>query len=285
MTTSLEDTSKPWSKIAEKWATYFKPPSRPSAQEVATYNQWLKEKTQLGAKALVLGATPELLDVLAENNIATDLIDINEEMVQAMQALTKQPTVKRGVTIGNWLTLPYADGSYDFVLGDAVVPNVPYQDQPQFMREVQRVLKPGGYFLNRAFNVPDRKPYTSIDEILLHFRDKPVNETTAIELVFELQILTWDATDHLGSMPKVRDEVVKLRRGDNFHRENDHENQLLSILWEYWVKVISDKVWIYDTRTSEEKRLYRPNFTIVDSFEASDHPYGACTPLYLLQNS
>ncbi len=284
MPTSLKDTSKPWSKIAEKWLTYFKPPSRPSIQEVKTYHKWLKSYAPKSKKALVLGATPELLDILSEEHIESDLIDINKEMVQAMTAITKDPAAKRGVTIGNWLEMPFKDNTYDLVLGDAVVPNVPYESRHQFIREIKRILKPDGLFLNRAFNAPAKKPYDSINEILLNFREKDTNETTALELVFEIQILTWDAKDHLGSMPKVRAAVEKLRIGNSFTRGNTKENELLNILWEYWLKDISDKVWVYDLRANEEASLYLPNFKIIETFEAKDHPYGQYTPLYLLEN-
>lgn len=279
MTTSLDGTSRAWSKIAEKWITYFKPPSRPSNSEVQAYRQMIESYAGENAQALVLGATPELLDLLADANIQTDLIDISQEMVSAMLEIAKP--FDRGVNIGNWLEMPFEDNSYDLILGDAVIQNVPYESRADMIKEILRVLKPGGKYLNRSFCVPENKQHNSIDEILFAFRDKPVDETTAIELIFEIQILNYDTSDHLAAVSDIRDVVMKLRTNDGFNRENDNENQILNILWEYWLKDISDKVWVYDTRANEEAFLYQ-GFSIEEVFEANDHPYGDLTPLYCL---
>lgn len=283
MFSAIDGTSKSWSKIAEKWVTYFKPPSRPSKEETEIYARLIKQNCSESQRALILGATPEILNVLSEANLQTDLIDINQEMVDAMLEIASQSEHERVITIGNWLDMPYEDNSFDVVLGDAVIQNVPYADRHNMIEQIWRVLRPGGIYLNRSFCVPEEKPYGSIDEILEAFREKSVDETTAIELVYEIQVLNYDHENHLAAMSDVRDVVAKLRVDEKFDRENEKENQLLNILWDYWLSEISDKVWVYDTRSNEEQGLYQPYFEIVESFEAKDHPYGRVTPLYLLK--
>lgn len=281
MSASINDTSKAWSKIAEKWITYFKPPSRPSNDEVQQYKKWIE--AQNPKNALVLGATPELLDVLSELNISTDIIDINEEMVSAMMEIAEPSKVSRNITISNWLDMPYENNSFDVILGDAVIQNVPFESREAMIEQIHRVLSPNGAYINRSFCVPETKAHNNIDEILDAFKDKEINETTAIELVYEIQVLNYDSNAHLAAMSDVRKTVEPLRKGDKFHRASEKENQLLNILWNYWLNEISDKVWVYDKRSNEEATLYKSFFDIAGVFEANDHPYGDVTPLYFLK--
>ncbi|MCK5176926.1 MAG: hypothetical protein KAQ92_04325, partial [Candidatus Aenigmarchaeota archaeon] len=61
------------------WNNYFTPPSRISKEEIQNYRNWLKKANEKkeSKKALVLGATPEIRDILKENNYEITIIDIN----------------------------------------------------------------------------------------------------------------------------------------------------------------------------------------------------------------
>jgi len=58
---------------------------------------------------------------------------------------------------------------FEVIIGDAVLPNIPYEERSHLLSEVKRLLKPNGIFLTRAFNVPDKKPYATMEEIFEHF--------------------------------------------------------------------------------------------------------------------
>lgn len=275
---SLNETSYAWKQIAQSWVDYFDSPSRPSAGEVSQYNKWLKEisKGKKGLKGLVLGATPELRDALSENNFKTHIIDINLEMILAMSELLKTKNPDEVIIRSNWLNNPLQSGYFDVILGDAVLPNLPWDKREQFYKEIKRLLKKGGYFINRAFFVPEKKTYQNIEEILEAFAKKKASKRTAIELVFEIQILTYDDKDHLGSMEKVIQVVEKI------HGKNGELNKTLDIIRNYWLK-LGKKVWIYPFEREEEAE-YKGYFETEGKFSATDHPYGQITPMYLLKS-
>lgn len=94
VTGGLEQTSHPWSRIAQDWERYFTVPSRPSAEEVAQYRRWVG-RSDIPRRALVLGATPELRDVLFECGLEVHVIDMSLEMVLAMTELLATTTRTR----------------------------------------------------------------------------------------------------------------------------------------------------------------------------------------------
>ncbi len=282
---TLDSTSYAWSKIANSWETYFTPPSRPSKEEVKKYKDWLRDifKSKKVLNGLVLGATPELRDILNELNFKTYAIDINMEMILALEGLVKHKNPDEVLIKSNWLGNPLADKYFDVILGDAVLPNIPWESRERFYKEIIRMLKPHGYFINRAFFVPEQKQYKIIDELLAVFAEKKSSNKTALELVFEIQLLTHSTNDRLGSMEKVKEVVEKLHTPKGFVFGNKELNKTLDIVWNYWLGGnVSKKVWIYPSQKEEEEE-YKKYFNIEKTFSASDHPYGKITPMYLLK--
>ncbi|MCL5783976.1 MAG: class I SAM-dependent methyltransferase [Patescibacteria group bacterium] len=282
---SLNETSYVWKQIAQSWGTYFDSPSRPSKMEVDQYKKWLKNISEgkTGLKGLVLGATPELRDALVESNFNSCIIDINWEMILAMTELLKTKNPNEVIIKANWLNNPLQNGYFDVVLGDAVLPNLPWEKRDEFYCEIKRLLKTGGYFMNRAFFVPEKKPFANIDELLKAFAQKPASNKTALELVFEIQILTHSETDHLGSMEKVVAVVEKLRGNNGFNFDSEELNKTLDIVWDYWLKTARQKIWIYPFEREEEAE-YKKYFETEAKFCSTDHPYGKITPMYLLKS-
>jgi len=281
---TLDDTSYAWKKIADNWENYFFAPSRPSSDETETYLAWLRQIAdgKKGLKALVLGATPELRDALNQLHYQTHLIDINIEMILALNHLVEHQNPDEVLIKANWLDNPLQSNYFDVILGDAVFPNIPWDKRVVFYKQIKRLLKPGGIFLNRAFYAPAKKRYKTIDDIFAVFAKKKASNQTAIELVFEIQLLTHDPQDRLGSMEKVKSVVKKLRGNDGFTFKSRELNKTLDILWSYWLGGISNKVWIYPFEREEENE-YKKYFLIQNKFSAKDHPYGTITPMYFLK--
>ena len=106
------------------WNVYFTPPSRISREEAEKYNGWLKQKKDNcnAETALVLGATPEIRDILTKFNFKTTIVDINQEMIEAMNSLlkTKNPDEYH-------ITLEITDNGYGIASED-----IPHVFEPFF---------------------------------------------------------------------------------------------------------------------------------------------------------
>ncbi len=281
MAERIEDTSLVWKQIAGMWSTYFTPPSRISTEEAGKYRAWI---TQLKPKtALVLGATPELRDILNELNCETTIIDINLEMILAMSSLLKANNPGEVLVRANWLSNPLRSGYFDVVVGDAVLPNVPWKDRATLLSEVKRMLRPTGVFITRAFYAPREKPFNELSELFDHFSKKEPSYRSALELALELQLLAYDPKDHIGSFAKARDLLFRFRVGNRFNFKSESLNQILEMVWGFWCTRFVNKVFVYAYR-DEEEADYTRYFDIADTFTAKDNAYSTLTPMYLLRS-
>ena len=273
-----------WKEIANDWNTYFTPPSRISPQEIQKYREWLKKinENREPLKGLVLGVTPELRDALTEFGYCTYSIDINLEMILAMNDLLKNKNPNETLIKANWLDNPLANGYFDVIVGDAVLPNIPWDKRLHFLSEVKRLLKPDGCFITRAFYVPDKKSFANVEEILEHFSKKEPTMQSALEMVLELHILTYDPKDHLGSFAKAKKALEEYheRKGSKF--ENRNLQKIHDVVWDFWCKKFVNKVFLYAHR-GEEEAEYKKYFKIVETSEANDHSYSKITPMYILK--
>jgi ubiquinone/menaquinone biosynthesis C-methylase UbiE len=287
MKEDLTTTSLPWKQIAYMWKTYFTVPSRISPQEVKQYRNWLKKinKNKKPLKGLVLGATPELRDALVDFGYSVYSIDINLDMFLAMEELLKNKNPNEVLLKTNWLNSPLKDNYFDVIVGDAVLPNIPWEERKPLLSEVKRLLKPKGIFITRAFCVPDKKPFANVEEVLRHFskKNQPIMQS-ALEMVLEFQILAYNPKDHLGSFAKAKNvlEEYHKRKGDRFNSKKLQE--IHDIVWDFWCNKFLNKVFVYAYREEEEKD-YRKHFKITEVFEAKDHDYSKLTPIYFLSKS
>lgn len=70
-------------------------------------------------------------------------IEISQTAVDALQDEFGDRVMQ-----GSFVELPYADGTFDFVLDRSSIQHNPRADIPQAIREAHRVLKPGGIFFS-----------------------------------------------------------------------------------------------------------------------------------------
>lgn len=285
MREDITTTSLTWKQIAYDWKTYFTSPSRISPQEIEKYREWLKEinKDKKLLKGLVMGATPELRDALTEFGYKAYSIDINLEMFLAMTELLKNKNPGEILIRADWLDNPLVDRYFDVVVGDAVLPNIPWNEREHLLSEVKRWLKPDGIFLTRAFCVPDKKPFENVDQVLEHFSKKKQSIIqSALEMVLEFHILTYDPKDHLGSFAKAKEALEEYHKRKGFKFKNKNLQEIHDIVWNFWCKKFVNKVFVYAYRDKEEDD-YKKYFKIVEIFEAKDHDYSKITPMYFLR--
>lgn len=154
MTRSLNKQT--WDKLAKEWSVQT-PPWRPTVKELCIYEEKISRAVakKKKPKALVLGATPELRDICAKLKIDTYIADINPNMVRGMNELLEISPGLEPVEICNWLELPYEDESFDVVLCDHGIQHITYDDWDRFLREVRRVIKKQGYFVNSVFSLSE----------------------------------------------------------------------------------------------------------------------------------
>ncbi|MBI2035208.1 MAG: hypothetical protein HYT12_00815 [Candidatus Liptonbacteria bacterium] len=131
---------------------WIAPPSRPSIHDIANYHSALRETSPL-KKILILGATPELRIIAGNFSNNVTVADFSLGMFKAVSHFVPYDIQsKEEKIIINWLKLPsqLPNYSYDAVLGDLVIRQLPMNLMEEFLKAVYLMLRPGGVFITRT---------------------------------------------------------------------------------------------------------------------------------------
>jgi len=170
-----------WRNFIKGWSK-FDTPGRPTKKEVTIYKKFgfvkLKKK---GARALVLGSTPEIRDMLArQNNLQVYVIDVNIGNILAMSELMKNKGAKdKEIWMeANWLNNPLPENYFDLIYGDFVICNILFEKQNKFLANIKGWLKKDGLFITRCTKVTQKYKELSLKNFCQLFENKPVNLKT-----------------------------------------------------------------------------------------------------------
>lgn len=112
--------------------------------------QPLIEQLPAGAAVLDVGCgTGELVDRLRRAGLNATGVEPAPEM----RRLAQERVPAAGIRDGTLLDLPFADNSFEFVTAMEVFRYLSYEDNQRGLREVFRVLKPGGVFFGTFVNL------------------------------------------------------------------------------------------------------------------------------------
>lgn len=254
-------------------------PMAPSAGKgiIFNYKKLLKKairgKTQF--KACVLGATPELRDMVLELGGNLTTIDISLEMILKCTPLMKyKNSSKETIIKGDWLDNPLQAHYFDVVLGDGVSTNIHFNDQDRFFKEIKRMLKPQGFFILRDVSInPDRKRY-SIEEIDKAFRNGDIHW---FDMLFNLYFYSpitnkcYDKETHMGYMEKLFREI------EYAHQKKKLSTKAFEALWWFKGKLIHTFFIKQDFR-----KLINTYFQLLPVSQAKDYTFTQDTVLFYL---
>jgi hypothetical protein len=161
-----EIDKKAWNLFAKEWAVQY-PPMRPSAGEIKIYEKYLLGaiRNKKNPKAIIMGATPELRDLCAKHKVDTTLVDINPNMVRAMDELLEYSDNKEKKVIGNWLEIDLEENNYDVILGDHCLHWIEYDKWDLFFKNKSKLLKDGGCIILSTVTV-EKKEAIGMDKVV-----------------------------------------------------------------------------------------------------------------------
>jgi len=142
-----------FSQIVANWS-YFGPPLRPSASDTAVV-QRVVARLGAGARAVVLGLTPEIIGCDWPADVRLTAVDHSPQMMQALWPPARGPANAEAI-LADWCAIPIESGTVDLVAGDGCYVLFAHpHDHAALTGEVRRVLKRGGHFVVRVFLRPD----------------------------------------------------------------------------------------------------------------------------------
>lgn|GEM_PF-4065973 len=180
MNEKIKTLTQSWQVWAETWKQITSP-SRPTEKELSIFRKAC-EKKLIGVtdpKVLIMGATPELRDLLADyKNAEIVLLDINMEMILGMTSLTQIKNEENETWIkGNWIKAPLPEKYFDLILADFTVENLPLHLHQQYFENIHHWLKDDGMYAGRMmFFRSGYQPY-SFDQLVRDATGKNIDYT------------------------------------------------------------------------------------------------------------
>jgi ubiquinone/menaquinone biosynthesis C-methylase UbiE len=261
-----KDTFKePWKEFAVRWQKYYTAPGRPSKEAIRVYKNFCNlaaQKSKKQKRALVLGSTPELRDLLYELKFEVTMIDINLEMILAMSQLIKKNNPNEIIVRNNWLLTNLPSNYYDIILGDLVISNIPADKQNDFLKELKRILKPNGHWITKIEIVPDGWLCENNDKILDKFSELSKAKNRAMELFCFFLNNFWDKKTRIINIKKIKNWMDKYRQKNGKYVHPDKKiTAYLNEIWEMWKPM--EKCWICRGYVDTIRQL-QPYFKIVN---------------------
>lgn len=144
-----------WQALAESW-NKLDFPWRPAPCTIATAKKLCIQTLAQCKKpqALVMGSTVEFRDLCAETNIPATCLEISPNIYKALGSLCKHKRRKERLVEGNWLETPFANHTFDIVLGDYLTSNVRFNEWNTLFKNITTYLKPEGSAVLAIATVP-----------------------------------------------------------------------------------------------------------------------------------
>jgi len=253
--TKKEKLIEPWKIFASTWRKITSP-GRPTKGEIEIYRKFLQPVLKRkSAQILILGATPELRDLLAPyKNIQVVLVDINLEMILAMIKFMKNKNPNEIWIKADWIKAPLQENYFDAVLGDFVLQNLPANLQSQLLFKIKKILKPHGFFITRHHcYYQGYRQSINLEELFKIFSGWPANLKTA-NAFWEIGVFCMSRTR--SGEHRVIDfwnKIKKYYRGnERYYHPNSHIKKILEVGHQL---LPLDKKWFNLTEKDFEKFL------------------------------
>lgn len=179
-------------KNVERRAKRGKASSGPDEKTLAVERRFIEiaSGNKKKIRTLILGATPEIRDLALSMGHETVAVDISPRLTLALTNVMKHKDDSNNIfMVGDWLKLHkfLEKDSFDIVLGDLSVNNLPYNLWDDFFKSLSYVMKKDGCFIPRhpVFNYPTKA--RTCDEVIQEFR---YNNNSVMEMILELGLST-----------------------------------------------------------------------------------------------
>lgn len=136
--------------------------------------------------ALILGATPELRDIVLSYGHKLTTVDRDEKALAAKTAeMHYQHHPNEEIVIANWLTADFEANTFDVILGDGVLTALSQDEQKVLLDHLHTWLKPTGNLLLREGAVLHQRPRYAPS---VHIHEYRTGQYNLFDLFFGLRL-------------------------------------------------------------------------------------------------
>lgn len=254
----------------------------PNEDELAVYERFLKKAVKGidNPRVLVLGATTELRDMAIELGCECLAVDLSPRLITLFHDHMKhKDSDKNHYMKYDWfkmmdLLLPE---SFDVVLADCSLNNVPAEDNELLLKITSDFLKEGGYSIQRNFMFnPDKKKRELKDFITEYNEGRNTPVGLYLEMVFysSLYEKSFDKKKKELFWEKFADEIISCVENDLPEKEMAYIKNIAK-----HAKVHSSIVFTL----KEFEDMLKRHFDILDTVKLEKYVYTHGMPIYLLK--
>lgn len=252
--------------LQDVWHLYT-PPGRPCASDLRFIEAYVGALDS-GAKALILGSTPEFRDMMMGYGIETTCVDYAPASFERFKAHMKHRDESRLVN-ADWREMSL-DGKYDVILGDLSFNMLPAKDWGGVTAKLAGALEKGGRAFQRLYmRVPGAYPDFG----------EAVREHAERRGMGAFESLACPALQHFVREDGIFDPVevtqVRLKKKHLEGLLSDEEFRIFDILWG------SFSIVMHLPTREEADRLFSRHFAI-ETVHQCESFYGKYCPLYVL---
>lgn len=273
-----------WDEQIHTWMR-LSSPIRPSKETVDIYRASIREQLSQNnerdkTRILILGSTPELRDLVAEEApLATVyLADTSYKMPAAMLNLTRfvDPLKERWIRC-DWLDLPFENGYFDIILGDLVLQQVPPNLELSFLEKLRVHTNSRGRVVVRLNHIDPVPEEMSIDEMVAEVMQQKYSEREKASMI-RFRIL-WQFTNRPNrtfNRQRVAEEFSA------FMKRTQHSDAMLKNIEQSFVFYKdSNRTWAPPTEEQLDL-LVSKKLSIGSKQYAQDHALARNFPVYTL---
>ncbi len=252
--------------LQDVWHLYT-PPGRPCASDLRFIEGYVAALGS-GAKALILGSTPEFRDLTMKYRIDTTCVDYAPLSFEQFKAHMKHRDESKLVN-ADWREMPL-DGKYDVILGDLSFNMLPAKDWDGVAAKLAGALKKGGRAFQRLYmRVPGA--YPDFEELVREHRERKgidAFESLACPFLqhFVKEDWTFDGIEVMQAHLKKKHEEGLL---------TDEEFEIFNVLWGGF------SVVMHLPTKEEADRVFSRHFSIETVYSCESF-FGKYCPFYAL---
>lgn len=274
-----------WENNVFNWASY-RPPGVPSDGEVDICRRFLGNAGP-NRNILILGATPQLRDIVASSRGKIFVADFSILMLAGMTQYLKKTDIDKEIWLkGNWFDLPLKENYFDLILGDLILRMLPYDKMPFFLKTIAAWLKPGKHMILREHFINETLAFKDLDWLI---EDIYVYGHHAWNSLEGLNILMWQIFDRHADLKRhLINRSSAIKEIKHFLNSksglNSQKTKVLKALLNFHSDGLEGFNWSCFTE-EELDRLVGKNFRTVERLSAKDYLDAEFYPIHFLKKS
>jgi Methyltransferase domain len=230
-------TTNTWDDFASLWKKYEGSSVRPNKFQTSLIEKVAQQKLVLGSKALVMGSTPELRDVLAKYPVQVYIMDMNLEMMRAMSELAQNVDIDKEIWVkSGWLNDVFEENKFDLIVADWTSANLPFELQEKYYKNIAKWLKKDGLIVERLYVFDKQMPEYTFENLISDFKD--------VEVTFASAAAFWDvgiAVTNQGPASSRLKKVSDFKRLLEDKTDNPIVKKFIDLAgWDFYPE---DKIW------------------------------------------